>query len=132
MGRGVKLIYYMQKFIIGRDIRHRFAIVCKADITFGVYYAIQGHASQLEKIDFLPVRARNRMVGIWKPGKRDAFILPVLPKDRQGVWADRQDFRPTAGELLMSISQTRQLRAAMRSHKTAQEREKYRSPAKIG
>ena len=105
--------------------------MCKADVAFGVYDAVQGHTSQLEEIDFLPVRSRNRMVRIRKPDKRDPFIFPVLLKDRQSVLPDRQDFRPTAGELLILITPARQLRAAIRSHKTTQKRENDRLPTKI-
>jgi hypothetical protein len=83
VGCGVKLIYYMQKFIIGGDIRHRLAIMRKADIAFGIYNTVQRHASHLEQVDFLPIGSCHRMVGVRKPDKRDPFILPVLQKNRQ-------------------------------------------------
>jgi len=73
----------MQKLITGWDIGHRFSIMCEADIALGVDNTVQGHASQLEEIDFLPVRSRNRMVGIGQPAKWNRFILPVLPENWQ-------------------------------------------------
>ena len=131
MGCGVKLIYYMQKFIIGRDIRHRFTIMCKADIAFGVYDAVQGHTSQLEKVNFLPVGPRHRMSRVGKSYEWNFFVPPVLLEHRQLVWSNRQDFRSVVGKQPISIPQARQLRATVWSHKAAQEREHNRLAAKL-
>jgi hypothetical protein len=81
VGRGVKLIYYMQKRIIAGDVRHRFTVMGKADIAMGIYDAVQRHTSQLEQVHFLPVRARHGMIGIWQTDKGDLLIPPELLKD---------------------------------------------------
>lgn len=107
MGRGVKLIYYMQKFFIGRDIRHRSAIMSKADKAFRIDHAVQRHASQLEEVDFLPIESGNRMIRVRQANERDVFILPVLLENMYGVGADRQNFRTAPGELFMLVTQAR-------------------------
>ena len=121
MGRGVKLIYYMQEFFIRRDIGHRPAIMCKADIALGIENAIQRHPSQLEQIDLLPVRPGDQVVRVGQAYKGDILILPVLPKHASLIGSDGQDFRAAAGELFIFITPARQLRAAVRSHEPAQE-----------
>lgn len=81
MGCGVKLIYYMQKFFIRGDIRHRPSIMRKADISLGIYDAVQRHASQLEQIHFLAVGSRHGMVRVGQADEGDAFIFPILLED---------------------------------------------------
>jgi hypothetical protein len=132
VGCGVKLIYYMQKRFVCWNIGHRFTVMCKADVAFGVDHTVERHTSQLEQVDFLAVNSSNRMVRIGQADKGDPLLLPVLPKDRLGVRSDRQDLRAAACELFISIPQTRQLRAAVRSHKTAQEGKHDRPTAKVG
>jgi hypothetical protein len=132
VGRGVKFIYYLKKFYIGWDIRHRLTIMGKADIALGVDHAVKRHASQLEQVDFLAVGAGNRMVRIGQANKGDAFVLPVLVEDRSRIRSYSQDLRAATGELAISISQARQLRAAVRSHKSTQEGKNYWPTAKIG
>ena len=122
----------MQKFFVGGDIGHRIPVMCKADITFGIDHAVQRHAAQLKEIHFLPVHSRNRMFGVGQSNERNLFNLPISLKCRKYVRAHRQDHRVTALELLMLITQTRQLRAAVRSHKAAQECEHHGSSLKIG
>jgi len=52
----------------------------KADVPFGIKYAIQGHAPQLEEIHFLPVPSGNQVIWIGQPNKGNSFIPPILPK----------------------------------------------------
>jgi hypothetical protein len=132
VGRGVKLIYYMQEFFIPGDIRHRPAIMSKTDVTLGIDNTVQWHPSQLEQVDFLPVESGNGMVRVGQANKRNFLILPVLPEHICRIGPHRQDLRPAAGELFVSIAQARQLRATVRSHEPAQEGKHNRLAAKIG
>lgn len=102
-----------------------------ADIAFGIHNAVQGHASQLEEIHFLPVDQGNPVLGIGYADEWDPFIAPVLLERRGWVRTDRQNFHTPAFELIISIAQARQLRAAIRSHKAAQKCQQDRSPAKL-
>lgn len=104
----------------------------KADITFGIDHTIQRHPSQLEEIYFLLIHSGNRMLWVRQADKWNSFILPILLKGRCRIWANRQDHRVTVREFFMPITQARQLRAAVGSHKAAQEREHHGPPAKIG
>ena len=104
----------------------------KADITFGIDHAIQGHSSQLKEIHFLLIHSGNRMPGIGQADKWYSFISPILLECRKCIRTNRQDHRVTAPELLMLITQARQLRAAVGSHKAAQECEQHGSSLEIG
>ena len=132
MGRGVKLIYYMQEFFIPGDIRHRPAIMSKTDVTLGIDDTVQWHPSQLEQVDFLPVESGNGMVRVGQANERNVLIPPVLPEHICRVGPHRQDLRPMVRKLPISIPQARQLRATVWSHKAAQEREHNRLAAIIG
>lgn len=93
-----------------------------SDITFAIHNAIQRHTSPLEEIHFLLVHSCNRMFGIGQADKGNLFILPVLLKCRTGIRANRHDQHITICEFFVFITQARQLRAAIGSHKAAQER----------
>lgn len=122
----------MQKFLVGRDIGHRIPVMCKADITSGIDHTVQWHSSQLKEIHFLPVHSCNRTFGVRQTDKWNLFILPVSLKCRKCIRTNRQDHRVTVPELLMLITQARQLRAAVGSHKAAQECEQHGSSLEIG
>src|SRR5512139_1219575 len=64
VGCGDQLIYYLEQLLIGRDILHRIAIVGITNVTAPVHHAVQGHASQLEEVDFLPVQQRHTVIGV--------------------------------------------------------------------
>ena len=130
MGRSVKLIYYMQKFFIRGDIRHRSTIVRKADVPFGIDDTVQRHPPQLKEIDFLAICSRHGVVGIRQADERNFFLIPILLEDRECVRANRQDLRTVACETSIPITQARQLRAAIRSHKAAQKRKHHGSATK--
>lgn len=132
MGRGVKLIYYMQKFVIGRDIRHRFAVMRKADITFCIHDTAQRHPTQLEQVHFLAVCACHGMIRVRQADKGDALIFPIFQKDRFRIWPYGENFRAAAPKLVISIPQARQLRAAVGSHEAAQQGKHNRFAAEIG
>jgi hypothetical protein len=104
VGRGVEFIYYMQKFLVGGDIRHGSTVMGKADIAFGIDDTVQRHPSQLEEIHFLPVPAGYRMVGIRQTDKGNSFLAPILSKRHGQVRSHSQNFCATARELLILIS----------------------------
>ena len=103
-----------------------------ADIPFGIDHTVQRHASQLEEVDFLPIDSGNRMVRVGQADEGDVFVLPVLLKEAYRVGSYRHNFRAAAGKFFVFVTQTRQLRAAVRSHKAAQEGEDNWLSAKIG
>jgi hypothetical protein len=103
----------------------------KADIAFGIDDTIQGHSPQFEQIHFLPVRPGNGMIRIGQTDERHPFIPPILLKNGRPLGSDRQDLYPTARKETISITQARQLRAAVRSHETAQEGKHHRLAAKF-
>lgn len=77
------------------------------DITFRIHDTIQGHAPQLEEIDFLPVRSRHQMVLIGQADERDPFIFPVLPEHARRVGSHCQNLCPAPFEFIISIPQAR-------------------------
>jgi len=90
------------------------------DMTFGVHDAVQWHSSKFKKIDLLFIEARDFMFGIGQANKRNVFILPKALKLLEVIRPDRQNDCTAFNELLIFITQARQLRAAVRSHKAAQ------------
>lgn len=121
----------MQERFVGRNVRHRFAIMGIADIASGIYHTIQRHTSKLEKVDFLPIGPRHRMIWVRHADEWDPFLLPIFLKDRQGVGSHSQNRGAAPRERFISITQARQLRAAVRSHETAKERKHDRLATKI-
>ena len=122
----------MQKFSIGGNILHGSAVMGKTDVAFGIHYTIQRHAPQLEQVDFLFVHSGNFMIGIRQTNERNFFIRPILLECRRRVRPDCQDRYIAADKFFVLITQARQLRAAIRSHESAQERKHNRLvPAKV-
>ena len=94
-----------------------------------VHNAIQGHASQFEKIHFLLVHFRNRMFGVRQTDERNFFICPILLERHHRVRSQREDDSPAVFKIIVLVTQARQLRAAIRSHEAAQERKHNGLPA---
>ena len=93
----------------------------KTDHAMSIDDRNERHTSQLENVDFLLVALRHRMAWIGQADKWKLFRAPIKPEGRRRVRANRQNLCPAAGEFVISISQARQLRAAVGSQKTAQE-----------
>ena len=89
----------------------------KADIPFLIEDTVQRHASQLEEFDLLLILSGDQMISVCQAEKRDVFLLPILLKDGRHIGANGQDLHTAAGELFIVITQARQLRAAVGSHK---------------
>lgn len=122
----------MQEFPVGGNVRHRLPVMSVTDIAFRIDDTVQGHAAQLEKIDFLPVRPRHQMILIGQADERDLFVLPVLSEHAWRIGSYGQDLCSAPLEFVVSVPQARQLRAAVRSHETAQERKQDGLAPKIG
>jgi hypothetical protein len=69
------------------------------------------------------------MVGVWQSNKRNALFHPILLKRYGYVGPYSQNFDTSTCKLFVLISQARQLRAAVRSHKAAQESKHHRPAA---
>jgi len=96
-----------------------------------VHNTAQGHTSQLEEIDLLPIQHSNRVAGIRQTNKGDVLITPILLKAHRCIGSHGQDLDAAALEFIIIITQARQLRAAVRSHETAQKRQYNWRAAKI-
>lgn len=121
----------MQKFFIGWNIAHRRAVMDEAHISFFIHNTIQRHSTQFEEVDFLTIHLRDRMIGVGQADKWDALILPIAFEFRFSGWTHGENLRAARGKLRISIAQARQRRAAIRSHKTAQEVQHDRLAAKL-
>ena len=71
------------------------------------------------------------MIGVWQPNERNMLIAPVLFKGRRRIGSNGKDLHSAIYKLIILISQARQLRAAIRSHKAAQECKYNRLAAEI-
>ena len=103
-----------------------------SDHAVRIHDADQWHASQLKEIDFLPIPSRHIVTRIGQADKRKLMFIPILSKCVLAIGTDGKNFRAASRELLIFIAQARQLRAAIRSHETAQERQHKRLAAIIG
>ncbi len=90
------------------------------DATLGIQETVQWHASPLKKIDFLFIEPRNFMFGIGQTHEWNIFIFPEPLKLLKVIRPDRQNDHAASSELLIFITQARQLRATVGSHKAAQ------------
>lgn len=61
------------------------------------------------------------MVGIGQADKGERVLFPVMAIGIRAIGANCQNFRVTRGEGRVIVAQAREMGAAMRSHKPAQE-----------
>lgn len=78
-------------------------------------------ASELEQIPFLAVEIGDCVAGVGQTDEGQAVFVPIVAIGVGAIGANRQDFRVTRGEGLVIVAQAREMGAAMRSHKAAQE-----------
>ena len=93
----------------------------EADRTLTIYNRVQRHAPQFEQVDFLLVEFRNLLVWVRQARVWEVVFHPIIHKLIKVIWPNRQDFCSPCSEFSIPIPQARQLRAAVRSHKPAQE-----------
>ena len=79
----------------------------------------QRHPSKLEYIDLLLVTRSHRVPRIGQTNKRELLRAPIQAEGGSRVGTDCDHLCPAAGELVITVPQARQLRAAVRSQKAA-------------
>ena len=92
-----------------------------ADSPVCIDHTIQGHAPQLKKIHFLTIQPCNFMARIGQANIGDILIYPIFFIGIQVVRANCNDLYSSGREIGVTIAHTRQLRAAVWSHESAQE-----------
>lgn len=90
------------------------------------------HAPQLEEVYFLAVLQRNSVPGIRQSNKWESLRLPVGCKRRYPIRTHRQHLGAPLLELIILVSQARQLRAAIGSEEAPQERKQDGAAAELG
>jgi hypothetical protein len=80
----------------------------------------QRHPSEFEQVDLLAVHEGNPMFRVWQSHKRKSFDPPVQTESCRSIRTDHNDLRIPFHELLIVVPQARQLRAAVRSKKSAE------------
>src|SRR5688572_2568302 len=128
----VEFVYYVQQGFIGRNIRHGISIMNETNMTFRIYDTVQRHASQLNEVDFLFIEPRNFMLRVGQANEGNIFIFPKTLKLLRFIRPNCQNDHTAFSELLVFITQARQLRATVRSHKSAQKIKYDASAAKLG
>ena len=93
----------------------------KTDKAMGVDYAYEWHAAKFKNVDFLFVAPRHCMIRIGQADKGEHFHVPIRTECTRTIGPDGKDLYSAACKLTVIISQTRQLRAAVGSKKSAQE-----------
>ena len=93
----------------------------KANIPIFIDYTVQWHTAQFEEIDLLPVHPGNFMIGVRQANEWNVFVRPILLKGCRRIGTDRNNLYIAVNKLLIIVTQARQLRAAVRSHESAQE-----------
>lgn len=97
-----------------------------SDAAITVDNTVQRHPPEFKEVYFLPVLFCDGMLRIRQPDIWDAFLLPIAFEGFASIWTDSHDLGTAGFEILIVITHARQLRAAMRSHKSAQECEDNR------
>jgi len=99
----------------------------KTDVPLFVDDAVQRHAPEFEQVHLLAVHARHPVIGVRQTDEGNPLVLPIPFEGLGVVRSNRNDLGIAPHKALMIVPQTRQLRAAVRSHETAQEDEHHRS-----
>ncbi len=92
-----------------------------ADISGLIDHQQSRDASELEQIPFLAVEIGDCVAGVRQTDEGQAVFVPIVAISVGAIGANRQDFRVTRGEGRVIIAQAREMGAAVRSHKAAQE-----------
>ncbi len=92
-----------------------------ADLALFVDQQQRGNTPELEKVPFLAVKVSDGVFGVGQANVGQIFRLPITTVSIGSVGADGEDFRVTRGKGRIIFAQAREMGAAMRSHKAAQE-----------
>lgn len=94
--------------------------MCKADRTIQVYNAIQRHTPKFEEIDFLLVHQCDLMLWIRNADEWQIVFAPIFLEGFQSIRPNGNDLNIAGCKVGMVLTQARQLRTAVWSHKSAQ------------
>lgn len=111
----------MQEFIAGGNIAHRRAIMHIPDIPLHIHDAHQRQATLFEQVHLLTIHTRHTMIRIGQSHERNLLIVPKSFERFSIVWTHSNDLSLARYKARILIPQARQRRAAVRSHKPAQE-----------
>ena len=100
--------------------------MCRTYHATGIDDGYKRHAAQLEEVDLLFIPGRDLVTRVGEADKGQGLDLPVGPEGCGRIGTDGKDVGAPLRELGVLVTQTRQLRAAVRSHKAAQERKQDR------
>jgi len=92
------------------------------DITNGTLQvddAIQWHSPQFEEIHFLTIELCNMMLRVGQTAEGKFLTRPISLEGICRVGTNCKNLHAPRLELFVLVAQTRQLRAAVRSHKAA-------------
>lgn len=92
------------------------------DITNGTLQvddAIQGHSPQFEEVHFLTIELCDMMLRVGQAAEGKFLTRPISLEGICRVGTNCKNLHAPRLELFVLVAQTRQLRAAVRSHKAA-------------
>lgn len=81
--------------------------------------AIQRHSPQFEEVHFLTIELCDKMLRIRQTAEGKFLARPISLEGIRRVGPDCENLYAARLELFVLVAQTRQLRAAVRSHKAA-------------
>lgn len=97
-----------------------------------VNYHHQRHSSQLQNVDLLPVASGHPVIRVGHARERQPFRAPIGAECICAIRTHRQDLCTASREVVIIISESRQLRAAVWSKKTPQKDKDDRPTSILG
>jgi hypothetical protein len=97
----------------------------KPDKSMRIYHTYERHPAKFKDIDFLFILSGHCMIRVGQTDKREFFRFPIETESTRLIRPDSQYFNSPVCELVITISQARQLRAAVRSEKASQKGKHY-------
>lgn len=116
-----KFVQPSQNQLIFGQVGHRSAVMLIADLAKFIDQEQSRDAPELEEIPFLAIKVGDGMLRVGQAGVRELIFAPVALVSGRAVGANGEDFRVTRGEGRIIIAQAREMGAAVRSQKAAQE-----------
>ena len=90
-----------------------------ANISIRIDNAIHRHTPKFKEIDLLPIHFRDAMLWVWHSNERNLLSLPIALKRFKGIGTYSKEFCAPFDKAGIDITEARQLRAAVKSHKSA-------------
>jgi hypothetical protein len=98
----------------------------------GIHDRDEGHPPEFEDVHLLLVALSDNVPRIGKTDKGKLLGGPICAERNRRIRPDGEDVCPAAREICIAIPKARQLRAAIRSQETAEERQDHRLAVIIG